>query len=265
MAKLISILAASVGGGLVLGASIRLGEAIGSSIRPAQGQAGEPALPAGARSAAARADVLLNRRLDRLEERLSQAPLHPGPAPTPAGPQPAPEWQSALAGVVARMDRQQKEVEAIRHQAKGATQAVDSVGEIAAHLRDEIQRQLREDLDQRLAAVEEKLQLSVEAARGEAVGAMLASIEARVAPRIDRLESDIVNQSAALAELRDCSLQSERSIQRLLGVLDRVMSPKAVPAEPGGNDAPKLSVVASRGQEETAAEGSGARRPASLR
>ena len=33
MAKLIHILAASVGGGLVLGASIRLGEAIGSSTR----------------------------------------------------------------------------------------------------------------------------------------------------------------------------------------------------------------------------------------
>jgi hypothetical protein len=207
MAKLIHILAASVGSGLVLGATIRMGEALGS---PRKRRGSE-----------------------------------------------APEWQSALADVVARMDRQQTEVETIRHQVSRAVNALDSVGVAAEDLRNDLQRQLSEDLDRRLAAVEEKLHLSLKASNRETVNAMVASIESRVAPRISRLESDVTVQSAALAELRDCAQQSERSMQRLVTVLERVISGK--PAE---QESPKLSVVANRGQEEQSGGSGTIRRPA---
>jgi len=197
MAKLIHILAVSVGSGLMLGAGIRLGEALGSPSRKPREAV-------------------------------------------------APDWQSALADVVARVDRQQTEVESIRHQVSRAVNALDSVGVAAEDLRGDLQRQLSEDLDRRLAAVEEKLHLSLKASNRETVNAMVASIESRVAPRISRLESDVNVQSTALAELRDCAQQSERSMQRLVTVLERVVSGKTA-SEQNGTESPKLSVVANRG------------------
>ena len=74
---------------------------------------------------------------------------------------------------------------------------------------------------------------------------MLTSLEARVTPRISRLEHEVTSQSEAMAELRDCSLQSERSIQRLLAVLERAMGQKAGPA-----DAPRLTVMTRSEQDE---------------
>jgi len=223
MAKLIHILAASVGSGLVLGASIRLGEALGSSQRK-------------------RREVA------------------------------APDWQSALADVVARVDRQQHEVETIRHQVSRAVNALDSVGVAAEDLRNDLHRQLSEDLDRRLAAVEEKLQLSLKTSNRETVNAMVASIETRVAPRISRLESDVTVQSAALGELRDCAQQSERSMQRLVTVLERVISGKpgaggaasgqGTPGpEQGTPESHKLSVV-TRSQDDQGGGNGTIRRPA---
>ncbi len=226
MAKLIHLLAASVGGGLVLGASMRLGGALAS--------------PAGKR-------------------RKAEGETSPE----------APEWQSALADLAARVDRQQSEVETIRHQVSRAVDAIDSVSVSAEEVRNDLQRQLSEDLDRRLSAVEEKLQLNLKAANRETMNAMTASIESRVAPRISRLESDVTAQSAALAELHECAQQSERSMQRLVNVLERVVNAK--PGTSGDDtEAPeqatsefhKLSVVAGRGQDEPTGGGSNVRRPA---
>jgi len=46
------------------------------------------------------------------------------------------------------------------------------------------------------------------------------------------MESDIAGQTAAVSELRECALQSERSIQRLLGVLERAINPAQVDSTP---------------------------------
>jgi hypothetical protein len=279
MAKLINILAASVGGGLVLGASIRLGEALGSSVvRGAQRHRVAPAAQAeeeGPNRGSARS--LVNGRLDRLEEKLSRISpaqaersrtdaIPPSAAPR-ASAEDAPEWLDVLAGVVARIDRQQADVEAIQRQMSGATRAADSIDEIAGNVRDDLHRQLREEMDRRLTALEKNLYLSVEAARKETVDAMMASMEARVTPRISRLENDVISQSAAMTELRDCSLQSERSIQRLLTALEKVVAPKTGAAEfaPGATDLSKLAVMASRQPDDLDAGGATARRPASFR
>jgi hypothetical protein len=236
MAKLIHILAASVGSGLVLGASIRLGEALGSTARKTDKRRIKPI------------DPFLAARLDRLEEKVRVSGSSGSPASNGA------MNVGVLADVVARMDRQQSEMEGLRRQLSH----VDSAGETADQLRDDLHRQLSEELDQRLAIVEEKLHLSMNTANREAVNAMLASIETRVTPRIARLESEINSQSAALAELRDCSLQSERSIFRLVTVLERTVS-----QNPGSGE--RLSVVTGRGQDGHSQDeqgGSGMRRPA---
>jgi hypothetical protein len=233
MAKFFNILAASVGSGLVLGASIRLGEALGTRLKatlPALAGNGaqplRPSPPPDRRYGNPVPPVLIS-RLDHLEDKMSRAfsqfdepsGVNPGAAP------PTPEWKTIVAGVVARMDRQQSDVDSIRQQVSRATRALDSVGDIANHLRSDLQKEMSRDLDERLAAVEARVQLRLEAAHGETLDAMVSAMENRVTPRIIRMEGEIAGQTAAVSELRECALQSERSIQRLLGVLERITSP----------------------------------------
>jgi len=232
MAKLFNILAASVGSGLLLGASIRLGEALGNKLKaggvvPAQRRHANP-VPA----------ELIN-RLDQLEEKLSQtlSARESSVAEAAAGP----EWQSAVAGVVAgvvaRIDRQQSDVESIRQQVSRATRALDSVGDLANHLRGDLQKELNRSLDERLGAVEARVHLNMEAAHAQTLDAMVSAMENRVTPRIVRMENQIAGQTAAVTELRECALQSERSVQRLVGVLERMMTPTQNGSKPTGHGA----------------------------
>jgi hypothetical protein len=230
MAKFLHILAASVGGGLVLGAGIRLGEAICASgenrdaRRCREPEAGD--------ELSARADR--NRvieRLDRIEREVVAGRREPGAA-QPAGVDPA------LAGVVERMDRQQREMEAIRRQISDATKALDTAGIGRNDLRGELHRELTSELERRLAAVEEGLHRSLDASNREAVETMVSTIEKRLAPRIARLETELSGQSASVAELREYALQSERSILRLLTALEKTVGTKQEES-----DSPRLSVV----------------------
>lgn len=223
MAKFFNILAASVGSGLVLGASIRLGEALGSKLKagmPEPAENGPQPVQTSPHSRGHHTNPVSPAfldRLDHLEEKMSRT--------ISRFETPVPEWQSAVAGVVARMDRQQSDVDAIRQQVSKATLTLDSVGDMANHLRSDLQKDLKRNLDERMAALEARVQLRMEAAHGETLDAMVSAMENRVTPRILRMESEIAGQTVAVAELRECALQSERSIQRLLGVLERVMNP----------------------------------------
>jgi hypothetical protein len=156
MAKLIHILAASVGGGLVLGASIRLGEAIGNKVQagavPGEDNAGQKGAPAD------RITTEYASRLDRVEQSLSHS-MKPEATRRDA------ELESVLARVVSQMDRQQGEIETLREQFSEAMRdpesgAPQSISGLAEALREDVHRQIRADLDKRLAAVETRLQLS---------------------------------------------------------------------------------------------------------
>jgi hypothetical protein len=231
MAKFFNILAASVGSGIVLGASIRLGEALGGKLKAGLAEpngSGPPPVHSNPASPA------FLRRLDHLEKKMSRA-LSRFDAPVAASAVPVPDLQTIVANVVARMDRQQSDVDAIRRQVSKAERALDSVGEMANHLRTDLQNELSRSLDERLAAVEARVHLRMEGAHGQTLDAMVSAMESKVTPRIVRMESDIARQSAAVSELRECALQSERSIQRLLGVLERVVAPSdSAPPRQGG-------------------------------
>jgi hypothetical protein len=58
--------------------------------------------------------------------------------------------------------------------------------------------------------------------------AFAESVQTRVTHRISRLEEEVAGQSAAMAELRDCSLRTEQSLQKLLGGLDRLLVQRPV-------------------------------------
>jgi hypothetical protein len=215
MAKFLHILAASVGGGLVLGAGIRLGEAICGSGENKNRRRGREV---------ASGDEL-TQRLDRVEREARVERREPG-------------VDAALAGVVERMDRQQREMETMRRQISDATRALDSAGMGRSDLRGELHRELTGELDRRMAAVEESLHRSLDTSNREAVESMVSTIETRLAPRIARLETEVSGQSHSVAELREFALQSERSILRLLTALEKTVGTKQEEA-----DSPRLSVV----------------------
>lgn len=266
MAKFFSILAASVGSGLVLGASIRLGEALGSKLQaglPESAGNGPPSPLAEGRHSNPVSPALIS-RLDHLEDKMSRAFSR---FDEPAGVNPElqiPELQTIVTDMVARMDRQQADVDAIRQQVSKATRMLDSVGETASHLRSDLQKELNRNLDERLAAAEARVHLRMEAAQVETLDAMVNAMENRVTPRIVRMESEIAGQTAAVAELRECALQSERSIQRLLGVLERIASPAQTNSGPPRQSGTPQNGPTGRGTAEAAPAGAATRMPSSL-
>ncbi|HEY3823995.1 MAG TPA: hypothetical protein VGL82_05525 [Bryobacteraceae bacterium] len=167
MAKLIKILAASVGGGLVLGAGIRLGEAI-ASRNPAPNADGDPKLA---------------ERLSDLEGRLRGLE---GGNVSPAEPE---------------------------RNREGGTPV----------LRSEMRDWLEEAVAARVSDAELRLREESERGRGQILDAVAEQIQTRLMQRISKLEQEVAGQSAAMSELRECSLRTERSIQRLLGGLEKLV------------------------------------------
>jgi hypothetical protein len=171
--KLINILAASIGGGIVLGAGIRLGEAIISQY------------PAVGPDAGRKLTEKLEERLGTLEDRLLNL-------------------------------------------------EVESPAELRVELRD----WLDESVTTRIAEVEKRLKSESEVGQKHMLDAFAESVQSRVIQRISRLEEEVASQSAAMNELRDCSLRTERSMQQLLGGIERLIVKSPPPAEEPMNAAP---------------------------
>jgi hypothetical protein len=168
LAKLIKILAASVGGGLVLGAGIRLGEAIAAQI-PVSGEPGHK----------------LAERLGELENRLlsleAESPSAAGSPMTPG--------------------------------------------------QGELRNWLDESVTARMAEVETRLRTDSERGQKQMLDAFAEIVQTRVMHRISRLEDEVAGQSAAMNELRECSLRTERSVHELLGGLDKLILKNAPAAK----------------------------------
>jgi uncharacterized coiled-coil protein SlyX len=162
LARFIKILAASVGGGLVLGAGIRLGEAI-ANWEPAADT--DPA-------------ERLTERLAALEGRLQHLETVPAVAQAPQRESRHAELQDWIQQSIATR-----------------------MGELEIRLRAESERDGQEMLDM-----------------------IVQSVQTRVIHRITELEDKVAGQSEAMNELRECSLRTERSVQKLLGGLDKLIA-----------------------------------------
>jgi hypothetical protein len=164
--KLINILAASIGGGIVLGAGIRLGEAIMAQY------------PAPGPDSGGKMVEKLEEKIGALEDRL-------------------------------------------------VTLEAESPVELRVELRD----WLDESVTTRMAELETRLKAESSVGQKEMIDAFAESVQTRVIQRISRLEEEVAGQSVAMNELRDCSLRTERSMQQLLGGIERliVKNPPAAP------------------------------------
>ena len=164
----------------MLGAGIRLGEAIASQ------------LPASTSEAAGK----LTERLGDLEHRLQRLESE---SPAFAPEQPEEPTEVAFAP--------------------------------AERVREELRGWLEETVSFRMTEVENRLRAETERGQKQMLDAFAESVETRVIQRISRLESEVASQSAAMADLRECSLRTEHSVHKLLGGLDKLIPKSAPPAE----------------------------------
>jgi hypothetical protein len=207
VAKFINILAASVGGGILLGAGIRLGEAIVGRD------------PAAARNS--ETGDRLEARLGALEGRLVNLEA--------LSPVAGDASRNTGASADAPDERQTAAVAAIRSELARENEQVAALSQIGAQLRVELQGWLEQSVGSRMADVEAKLRAESDDARRQMLDAFAESVQTRVTHRISRLEEEVASQSAAMVELRDCSLRTEQSLQKLLGGLDRLLVSKPAP------------------------------------
>ncbi len=124
-------------------------------------------------------------------------------------------------------------VAAIRSELGREDERVAALSQIGAQLRVELQGWLEQSVGSRMADVEAKLRAESDDARRQMLDAFAESVQTRVTHRISRLEEEVAGQSAAMAELRDCSLRTEQSLQKLLGGLDRLLVPRPDPTLAG--------------------------------
>ncbi len=190
----------------MLGAGIRLGEAIvGSDVPP--GRARE-------------SDGNLAVRLGELEDRLQN--LEPGKNTGSTA------YRDSSHG--SRIEMQAAEAAAIRSQLNRDDRELEALSEIGLRLRSELHGWLEESVTARMADVESKLKSESERSQRQMLDAFVDGVQTRVMQRISRLEEEVGGQSAAMTELRECSLRTEQSMQKLLGGLDRLIIPQPVPA-----------------------------------
>jgi hypothetical protein len=189
LAKLLKILAASVGGGLVLGAGIRLGGAIAAQHPAWRMEGGEK----------------LAERLGEMEDRLISLE-----AENPAA-------------IISRFEKQAAEVSAVRTRLDTDGRQIQALGETSRRLRAELRDWLEESIGARMTEVETRLKAESERGQKHVLDAFTESVQTRVIHRISRLEEEVASQSAAMSELRECSLRTELSVQKLLGGIDKLI------------------------------------------
>jgi hypothetical protein len=112
---------------------------------------------------------------------------------------------------------------------------------VAPAMRGELQGWLEESVAAHMAEVELRLQAESERDRKQMLDAFVENVQRRVIQRISHLEQEVAGQSAAMSELRECSLRTERSIQKLLGGLDRLVVKEPVVKEPPADPASAYS------------------------
>jgi uncharacterized coiled-coil protein SlyX len=98
-----------------------------------------------------------------------------------------------------------------------------SLDQTSLRMRGELRDWLEESVTVRMAEVETRLRTESERGQKQMLDAFAESVQTRVMHRISRLEEEVAGQSAAMNELRECSLRTEQSVHKLLGGLDRLI------------------------------------------
>jgi len=212
MKAVLKTLAISFGGGLALGAGIRLTQ---GAAKPRREQEID-------------LDPLLS-RLKHVESRISEMELEPHAAPeTPVSSAPLPSevLGKTLVAFEARLASQLNDVEQIR----GDIRRVD---ERLADLDSQLPVLVQSTVDVRFQDVERKLQHEFEQAQTRSMAAFVDTLQSKVVDRISTLENNLAEQSQAIGKLRDASQRSDENLQKMLVGIERLVDQtKAPPPAP---------------------------------
>ena len=215
MKAVLKTLALSFGGGLALGAGLRLTQGSARARR-------EP-------------DVDLDpvlARLKNVESRIVAMEASPR-APSAAAAPAASLAEKTLSAFESRLAAQFGDVEQLRGEIRNIDQRL---GDLDAHIPVIIQS----TVDVRFQEVERKLQHDFEEAQNRSMAAFVDTLQSAVVERITALETNLADQSQAIGKLRDTSLRTDESLQKMLVGIERLVDqgrrpappPSAVPAPP---------------------------------
>src|SRR5438270_2965065 len=214
MKAVLKTLAISFGGGLALGAGLRL----------TQGPAKTTPQPA------VDLDPLLA-RLKTVENRIVHMESSPRTAPA-AAPAPSALPEKALAAFESRLAAQLADVEHLR----GEIRQVDKrLGEIDSQLPVIIQS----TVDIRFREVERKIQQDFEEAQNRSMSVFVETLQSKVVDRINTLESNLAEQSSTIGKLRESSLRTDENLQKMLvGIEKLVDQTRAAPPSAAAEASP---------------------------
>ena len=223
MKAVLKTLAISFGGGLALGAGIRLTQGPSKSRL-------EPGVDL---------DPLLSRLKD-VESRISGMEVESATrteTPIPQVPLPTEVLGKTLMAFEARLASQLNDVEQVR----GDIRRVD---ERLADLDSQLPVLVQSTVDVRFQEVEKKLQQGFEQAQARSVAAFADTLQSKVVDRISTLENNLAEQSQAIGKLRDASQKSDENLQKMLAGIERLVNQsKAPPSVATPGTAPPPSAV----------------------
>jgi len=206
MKAVLKTLAISFGGGLALGAGMRLTQGPVKS-RPEPGVDLDPLLA----------------RLKSVESRIVRMETTvPASAPAAA---PSPVVEKTLAAFESRLAAQFNDVQHLRGEIRGVDQRLV---EMDAQLPVIIQS----TVDVRFREAERKLQQDFEEAQNRSMAAFVDTLQTRVVERISTLESNLAEQFNAIGKLRDTSLRTDENLQKMVAGIERLVDQSRTPQPP---------------------------------
>lgn len=93
----------------------------------------------------------------------------------------------------------------------------------------EVPALVQSTVDVRFNEVQQKLHQDFEEAQSRSMAAFVDTLQSRVVDRINTLETNLVDQSEAIGKLRDTSLRTDESLQKMLLGIERLVDQSRVP------------------------------------
>jgi uncharacterized coiled-coil protein SlyX len=224
MKAVLKTLALSFGGGLALGAGIRLTQGAAKSRQ-------EPEVDL---------DPLLS-RLQNVESRIVEMESTVSIQPAPTGPLPSDVLGKTLVAFEARLAAQVNHVGELRADIRRVDQCL-------ADLDSQLPVLVQSTVDVRFEQAEQRLRHDFEEAQSRSMTAFAETLQTKVVERISTLEVNLSEQSQAIGKLRDASVRSDENLQKMLVGIERLVDQsRASPPAPAPVSVPApVPVIAPR-------------------
>ena len=243
MKAVLKTLAISFGGGLALGAGIRLTQG------PARTRREEPPVDL---------NPLLT-RLQSVENRIVEIETVEPTASAISG-ETLDAFESRLAAQLGEVEQLRGEVDVIDRRVGKVDAQIPAIVQSTVNARfDEVQHKLQQDFEEarsrsmaafvetlqsrmveipaivqstvdiRFREVQQKLQQDFDEAQSRSMAAFVDTLQTRVVDRINTLETNLAGQSEAIGKLRDTSLRTDENLQKMLVGIERLVDQSRAP------------------------------------